>query len=132
MATKDGKKTGGRSKGKPNKRTEKAREIVDAHNYGAIKELIRIARIAEKEYDRCAEVFDAIQDKRAVLEMVPLSQSEAVSYLKLMQKSAAEIAPYIHPRLKAISFQDGEGNDIQTFAELIAASVDRKNAITKK
>lgn len=130
--SKPGERRGGRKKGTINRNTAKARDIIEAENYGAIKELIRVARLAEKEYERAEEIYDAIQKKRATLQMIPLTNDKVLDCLKVMQKSAADIAPYIHPRLKAISFQDGEGNDIQTFAELIAASVGRgKNAAPK-
>lgn len=119
-------KTGGRKKGTRNKDTQSARDIAAEKNYRPIAQLIRIAAIAEKEYKRAAEIFDAIQEKRAAYKMVPLSNDKVPEFLKVMQKSAAEVAPYLHPRLKSIDIKPGSGDDGVTWADLVRSIVDKK------
>lgn len=97
-----GEHRGGRKKGTPNKRTKELVEILEAKGYSPVAELIRIASIAEKEYERVEEIFDAIQDKRASYEMTPLAEPNTCGFLKVMQSSASDIMQYTYPKRKAL------------------------------
>lgn len=122
MATVEGKKTGGRSKGVRNKRTRELLQILDAAGYCPIADLIETAELAREEYDRASEIFDAIQDKRASFDMVPLAESTAPTYLKIMQASAASMLPYMYPKLKSTEHTGPNGKDLfQTLSQFFVA-----------
>ena len=104
MGKKQGsKKTGGRTKGVPNKRTKELCDILSSKGYDPVAELIRVSKLAEKEYDRADEIFDKIQDDRAKAEMMPLyTEPKCDVYLKIMQSSASDIMQYVHAKRKAL------------------------------
>ena len=126
--SKPGEYRGGRKKGTPNKRTLALMEILNDAGYSPVAELIRIAAIAEKEYDRAGEIYDAIQDARIEKGRVPLTESIAPTYLSIMQKSAADIMPYLYPRRKAVELSGVEGKDLfQSFADLVKQIADESS-----
>lgn len=102
----------GRRKGVGNKRTRDLIEILDKAGYCPIADLIEVAAIARKEYERSEEIFDLIQEKRVDVGMMPLSESEAPTYLKIIQTSAAQIAPYVYPKKKSVEIKGEDGKDL--------------------
>lgn len=102
MAGKGEPKSGGRKKGTPNKRTRELIEILDQHGFCPASALIETHTIAMKEYHRAGEIFDAIQDKRADYDMIPLAADEATKYLKIAQDAAKEMMAYVYPKRKPI------------------------------
>lgn len=116
----------GRRKGVANKRTRELISILDAAGYCPVADLIETAAIARQEYDRAAEIFDAIQEKRCDYKLVPLSESTAPTYLKIMQSSAADIMPYLYPKRKSIEFQDPNGTAVNALTEIFKRIADSK------
>jgi hypothetical protein len=120
-------KTGGRKKATPNKKTQDLIDILESKGYSPAAELIRIAAIAEKEYDRSAEIFDAIQDARIAKKLIPLSESTAPTYLKIMQSSASDMMNYVYPKRKAVELTGEGGKDLFTsFTDLMKDLVDKE------
>lgn len=100
---------GGRKKNTPNKRTRDLIEILDKANYCAVAELIEVGAIARKEYERSAEVFDAICDQKKKDGVRTPTVDNGPTYLKLMQDSASDLLPYLYPKRKAIELEDPDG-----------------------
>ncbi len=126
MGTNGGKRAGaGRKKGSLGVRTRDLIAILDEHGYCPISQQIRIAALAEKEYQRAALIYDKIADARADENVrAPLNDSAPV-YLQLMQKCASDIAPYLFPKRKAIEHAlDAES--VSTLAEMIKNASDAK------
>ena len=120
-----GERRGGRKKGALNKKTLDLIETLSAKGYDPVAELIRIAAIAEKEYERADEIFDAIQARRHDLKLVPLSESTAPTYLKIMQASASDLMNYVYPKRKAIELTGKDGADLgNSFLDLVKLSVE--------
>jgi hypothetical protein len=120
-----GERRGGRQKGALNKRTRELIEILDARGYCAVSELIEVGALARKEYERAEEIYDAIQEKRISHDLVPLTESVAPTYLKIMQQSAAELMPYMYPKRKAIELTGKDGADfLRSFADIIKQVAD--------
>ncbi len=127
MGKQGDKKSGGRLKGTPNKRTLDLMAILEEKGYSPVAELIEVGALARLEYERSAEIFDAIQDKRADYDMVPLNESTAPTYLKIMQSSAAELMQYAYPKRKAVELSAPGGGDLfQSFVDLVKQSADAK------
>lgn len=116
----------GRRKGTPNKRTRELIAILDEHGYCPIADLIETAALAKKEYQRCELIHDAICDSKAVQGIRTPTQDTAPQYLALIQKSAAEIAPYLFPRRKAIEFNDPNGTAANTLTAIFKRIADSK------
>lgn len=120
-----GERRGGRAKGVKNKATLDLIQTLNEKGYSPVAELIRIAHKAEIEYDRAAEVFDAICDKRASEDMIPLHNDNAVNYLKVMQSCAADLMPYVYPRRKAVEVTGADGENLfQSFADMVKRVAD--------
>lgn len=127
--SKPGERRGGRKKGAPNKKTLDLIKTLEEQGYDPVAELIRIAMLAEKEYERAEEIFDAIQEARIEKKLVPLSESTAPTYLKIMQSSASDLMNYIYPKRKAIEHTGANGKDLgQSFLDLLklAGEAERK------
>lgn len=106
-------KTGGRKKGTPNKASSKIVDVLRSHNFDPVADLVEWAQIAKKEYERSEEIYDAISDKRASLEMVPLSGTDAADWAKIGVKCVVDLLPYLYPKRKPL-----EGNDEPTEEDL--------------
>lgn len=119
-------KTGGRKKGTLNADTAGLCDLLDKAGYSPVAELIWAAEVAKLEYARAAEVFDAIQAKRASFEMTPLTESDAPTFLKIVQASAANIMPYVYPKRKAVEITGKDGADLfQSFGAIMKQAHDR-------
>lgn len=124
MATADGKKTGGRRAGVENKFNGelrfKLRETLQSENFDPIAELIRVNREAWKEYDRYSDIYDKICDKRAHMQMIPLTTNDAPTYLKIAADAAKDILPYLLPKLKHVEMTGENGKDLfSSFTDLM-------------
>lgn len=102
---------GGRSVGSQNRRSKELVEILKQHGYCPVAEFIETGFIAKKEYDRISEIYDAIQEKRASMKMVPLME-EAHKYLKVRQDSAAGVMPYAFPKMSSVELTGKDGQDL--------------------
>lgn len=102
----------GRKKGVPNKKTQELIDILEASGYSPAAELIRIAAIAEKEYDRSSEIYDAIQEKRTLAGINSPLSDIAPTYLKIMQDSASDMMNYVYPKRKAVELTGENGKDL--------------------
>lgn len=121
------KKLAGRSRGVRNKRTRELLAILDAHGYCPVADLVETAVIARQEYERADQIFEAIQNKRATLEMVPLTESLAPTYLKIIQDSAKGIMPYVYPKLQSVAHTGPSGQDLSaSFGALVQAVLAKK------
>lgn len=111
-----GKKSGGRKKGTRNKASLTVKELCAAVGYDPIAELMAAAKMAYDELQ-----FSKVHNN--------LNSQGRAEFMKIIQKSGAEIAPYIHARLKSLQVTDDKGNNVfgQTFVDMVAAMVDRKN-----
>lgn len=123
MATLDGKKTGGRRAGTPNKNSHALRldllETLRAHGFDPAAELIAVYKDARTEYERAEEIHEAIQEKRADYKMIPLSDSSGSEYLRIAKDAAKELMRYTYPQLKAVELTGQGGADLfQSFADL--------------
>lgn len=104
-------KYGGRKKGATNKRTRDLITILDAAGYCPIAKLIEASEIASQEIERIGAIYDAIEERRSDRGMAPLTD-EMPNYLKVIQKSAEAIAPYLYPKRKAVELSAPGGKDI--------------------
>lgn len=124
MATVDGKKTGGRKPGTPNKMPHALRadlgDKLAELGFDPIVQLVKVHKAAWVEYERADVIHAAINANRAHHDMAPLNASEATSYLKIAESSSAEILQYLLPKLKSQEFK-GEGVDklVGSFTELM-------------
>lgn len=105
-------KTGGRKKGTLNKRTRELIEILDSHGYCPISELIEVAVLARKEYD-------AIEDKKTLAGITTPTVDTAPQYLKIMQDSARDIAPYAHAKRRPVDSDGKEDQSEKTLLEIL-------------
>ncbi len=112
-----GKKFGGRIKGTPNASTKRLVAILEDADFCPITKLMNVYALAEKEYARSGEIYDAIMDKRADYKLAPQEDS-APKYLAIMERSAADLMPYLYPRRKALELDVGE-KTVQSFTELM-------------
>jgi len=120
MGAKNKPKTGGRKAGTPNRLTLDLIETLQEKGFDPAAELIRVNIEAWKEYNRASEIFDAIQDKRIAYDLVPLTESEASTYLKIAQDSAKDLMKYVYPQRKAVELSGQNGKDLfQSFNDLV-------------
>lgn len=84
-------KTGGRVKGKKNKRGE-VWEIVKSLNFDPVNELLAIHKIAMSAYEDHKET------------------KQGPEYLSIAQKSCTDLMQYIYPKLKALEIKDDTPN----------------------
>lgn len=109
-------------------RTKSLLQILEQHGYSPAAEIIKTAKLANLEYERCKEVYDAIQAKRAVKGMPP-TQNEAASFLRIMGDCAKDIMPYAYPKLKSIEVNPlGGENLFKSFIDMVkqVADAERK------
>jgi len=100
MADKNGKKTGGRKKGVPNKRTAEIRQILENLDFCPVRSLVLIQEMALKNFKVASE-------------------EQAPTYLGIAAKASADLLPYLYPRRKAIDLtSEGEGIG-QTLVEIV-------------
>lgn len=117
----------GRKKGSLNKRTQDLIELLEERGYSPVAELIEVGAYARKEYERSAEIYDAIQAKREGHEIRTPLNDTAPTYLQIMQKSAAEIMPYMYPKRKAIEHTGANGESLfQSLSDLFKQVADAK------
>lgn len=112
-------KTGGRKKGTLNKRTRELIEILDSHGYCPISELIEVAVLARKEYERVETIYDAIEDKKTLAGITTPTVDMAPQYLKIMQDSARDIAPYAHAKRRPVDSDGKEDQSEKTLLEIL-------------
>ena len=121
-------KTGGRKKGTPNKITLDLVALLEEQGFSPAAKLVENHALAMKEYERAAEIFDAIQDKRADYKLVPLHNDNACNYLKLAQGAASDLMSYVYPKRKAIEHTGAGGaNLFDTLAELYKAGANHEH-----
>lgn len=107
-------KNSGRKKGTTNRRTRELLEILDQLGFEPLTEIIRVNREAWKEYDRCSEIHDALQENRFQLGMKSLvEETDAPKYLKLAESSAAEVMQYTFPKRKAVEHTGENGKPLE-------------------
>jgi hypothetical protein len=118
MATKDGKKTGGRQKGTPNKKTQDVMEVCERLGLNPIEVL---ARFALGDWNGLG--YESAQ--------IEVNHTEYGSVLKytidpgVRSKCAAELASYIFPKRKAIEHSGPDGDPLQTLVvEVVHAKKD--------
>lgn len=113
-----------RRKGIPNKKTRDLIELLNERGYCPVAQLIETATIARMEYDRAADVHDAILENRSDARMKPIN-NEAATFLKIMGACASDLMPYIYPKRKAIELMGAEGKDLfQSFSEMAKQVLD--------
>ncbi len=101
MATKDGRKTGGRAKGTSNKATEEARDILARMNFKPLEAMVHWARGDWQALGLAGPTKTISIGEGQTLEVDRIDEV-------LRQKSTKEILPYVYPQLKAVDLS-GEG-----------------------
>lgn len=104
-------KTGGRQKGTLNRQTRDLIEILDAKGYCPIAKFIEMGAKAEKYLEGMDSLRKAIDEKRATFNMIPMND-ETCNYMRIVQDSAKNIAPYLYPKRKAVELSAPGGKDI--------------------
>lgn len=112
MATIEGKKTGGRRKGVPNKITQDLAKQLDELGFNPASELVQIFLDAKEEYARSAEIYDAIQDARIAADVKTPLKDTAPEYLKIAASACADLMQYVYPKRKAIEHTGANGSDL--------------------
>lgn len=117
----------GRPKGARNFKTAMVAETMARLNFDPAEALVRVYKDARKEYKRAAEIHDAICDARnraGLGHKNPLSD-EGAAYLKIATSAAAELMPYIYPKLKFTAHADMNPDQLaHSFSELARAVLD--------
>lgn len=119
------KKNGGRKKGTPNKDTLDLVKALNDAGYSPIADLIFVSEQAKKEYERCDEIYDAIQDTKKKNGITTPTQDMAPVYLGLIEKTAADIMPYLFPKRKSVEIKDPDGT-VKSLADLMREVVGLK------
>ena len=118
-------KTGGRKKGTPNKRTVELLEILEEEDFCPAQALIRIHRMALKQYEVFDQVIDQIkaamegEDQATIIRSLELAGRlgyNAPTYLSISEQAARDVMNYAFPRRKAIEFKPpSEGGQVIFF-----------------
>lgn len=101
MATKDGKKTGGRKKGTPNKRTQMLEEILESMNCAPLENL---ARIANGERIRCTTYLNKETGEQVEEDVIPTLDQQITANKELLQ--------YLYPKKRATEVTGKDGGPI--------------------
>lgn len=112
------KKSGGRKKGVPNKRTQAFLDILEEHGFCPVQALIKNYRLAMKEYRRSADVWDAIEEKKSDIGLNTPTEDTGHTYLKIAQSAAADLMQYAHPKRKAIEIDAKEGGPLEAYLRM--------------
>lgn len=122
MATVDGKKTGGRQKGTPNKRTWEARAICERLNFDPLEQLVAWATGDWKKLGYTSPTKTIVDADGNQVQVDRIDEA-------LRQKSTKEVVPYIYPQLKAIEHSGDAGAlAAASLAQLAAVLVANKDA----
>lgn len=126
-APKGHKRYGGRSVGAPNKITLDLIKTLQTEGFDPAAELVRTHALAMIEFERQAEIHDAIQEKRASLEMVPINHGEGAAYLSIAQNACKDLMRYCYPQRKAVELTGKDGADVfESFTQMMKRLADSK------
>lgn len=105
MATKDGKKTGGRKKGQPNKNTQELMDLADKLDVNPFEILLRFAK----------GDFEGLNLPKYVTKPAGMGKTfEELSILPDMRLDAAyKAAQFLYPKRKAIEVEKKRSNAIK-------------------
>lgn len=118
MATKDGKKTGGRKAGKPNKRTEDTLATFARLKFSPVEELIRWARGDWEALGLKTETKLIGNGKGQTIEIERINE-------ELRKSAARDLLPFFAPMLKSVEFKGDTANNLaQSFAQLMAGTAE--------
>ena len=126
MATKDGKKTGGRQKGTPNKATLDARDTIARLGFNPVEAMVHWAtgNWQALGYDKGTKTIYSAEG-------MPIEVDRIDEQLR--QKSTKDLLPYVCPQLKAVELSAGDGeNPFASFAQLVAGLVKENEQSTKE
>jgi hypothetical protein len=121
MATKDGKKSGGRKKGTPNLASN---EVIARAQEMGIDPLGILLNFAAGRWEALGynSPTRTVTTKEGPVEVDVISP-------ELQQKSAKDVMPFMYPQLKAIEHKgDAANNFMQTLAQVMASTVAKNNA----
>jgi hypothetical protein len=119
MATVDGKKTGGRVAGTPNKVTRDLIDELNAKGYSPVAALIETAYKADKEFERIKAIERRVNRDLTEEEQTIMTGDTALNWLKLSASAAADILPYVYPKRKAVEHSGPNGTPLNPSQTII-------------
>lgn len=110
-----GRKTGGRQKGTPNRRSQMLlRKLEDDHNFHIIKELVNIFQGNKEKLEHLLDKMGKNQQEGKPLD-VGMSDGELIIYQQLTKDQLnilVRLLSYCYPKLKATEINTGSGEKI--------------------
>ena len=111
----------GRKAGVQNKRTKECLRIMDEQNFCPVREAIEAYRMAINQFkiEVKKEMARAKEKNFKKRRLLPWPDPMRFKYLEMAGKQAEKMMQYHSPKRKAISLEDGDGNDlVQAFTDL--------------
>lgn len=110
-----GRKTGGRQKGTPNRRSQMLlRKLEDDHNFHIIKELVNIFQGNKEKLEHLLDKMGKNQQEGKPLD-IGMSDGELIIYQQLTKDQLnilVRLLSYCYPKLKATEINTGPGEKI--------------------
>lgn len=124
------KESSGRPKGAKNKApTELRRDLYAAlkeEGFDPVAALVKVHKAAWKEFERAEEIFDAVNTERSKAGLDLVTMSEAPSYLRIAESSAAHMWKFLFPQLKSQEFKGDTANQMASaFTQLVKQLADK-------
>ncbi len=126
MGTK-GKKTGGRKKGTPNKRTQEFIDVLERRKFSPADALVDIFRKASKQFHQYDKLVEGVLEAARNGDGIEPSQvrglfdsDEKIQYLEIARKVATDLMQYRFPKRKAIEHTGAGGESLaKSFIDLM-------------